>query len=846
MIATVNFSYAADYNPDTQYLPNRTTYGDLGIIEMPSARMAADGQLALNVSTLENTQRYSLAFQFLPWLEGAFRYSRLQDFPHPGRTDYDRSLGLKIRLMQESSYLPEVSVGIRDLIGTGIYGSEYFTASKTIWDFDVTTGMGWGRLASNETLPNPFGLILKSFNSRPRFSVQGGQVNFGQWFHGPYAGIFGGVVWHSPLDGVDVLAEYSSDRYTNEIKASAGSFHYKMPFNFGVSYHPYDEIALTAGWLYGSTLGVTLTISADPTAPNYSARIGPEPMPISLRTAEERRTAVTHFVDNRAQVRPEDSVGAWVDVSDHRNVVQARLTSELTNLSGQVADFEIDGKTLMINLHGERHPAERCKTYAKLAANSGAAIDSVAVADLNNPSGNVAVCEVPEDAQANVVLASATLNDDGDLISATATQDTTLDAAPSYEAPAQNAPMNIPDIERKIRADADAQSLGIEAISIGQSEAVVYIDNETYYFEAEAIGRLVRVLMADTPSDIEVFRIVSVVDGIALRQTRIERAPLERMYLVYGHVPEVQQAVSVELPPRNNPVLDAGQRNTYPRFSWAISPQLREGLFDPKRPIEFELAGVATGSIDILPGLSLDAAADGSIWNNYDTSRNSNSKLPHVRSDWNKYFKQGSNGIGSLSVDYITTVAPDVYVMGRAGILEDMFAGAGAQVLWRPSGQRWAIGADAYEVWQRGFDRLIDLQHYRVLTGHVTVYYQSPWYGLNFAIHAGRYLAGDYGATFEITRRFDTGVEVGAFATFTNVPFKTFGEGSFDKGILIHIPLEWMLPFFTQSSYDLALRPLSRDGGQRLAGDDSLYGITDSTSGSEIAGHIDDIAYPPH
>jgi hypothetical protein len=126
----------------------------------------------------------------------------------------------------------------------------------------------------------------------------------------------------------------------------------------------------------------------------------------------------------------------------------------------------------------------------------------------------------------------------------------------------------------------------------------------------------------------------------------------------------------------------------------------------------------------------------------------------------------------------------------------------------------------------------------------VSVYYASPWYGLNFNIHAGRYLAGDYGATFELTRRFDSGVEIGAFATFTNVPFSKFGEGSFDKGIIIHIPFEWALPIFSQGSYDLTLRSLTRDGGQRLDNDDSLYRETLSTSYGEIVRHADEINEP--
>jgi hypothetical protein len=147
-------------------------------------------------------------------------------------------------------------------------------------------------------------------------------------------------------------------------------------------------------------------------------------------------------------------------------------------------------------------------------------------------------------------------------------------------------------------------------------------------------------------------------------------------------------------------------------------------------------------------------------------------------------------------------------------------------------------------VWKRDFDRLFGVQDYYAFTGHASIYYRSPWYGLNFYVHAGRYLAGDYGATFEVTRRFSTGVEIGAYATFTNVPFSKFGEGSFDKGIIIHIPFEWGLPLFSQSSYDLHLNSLTRDGGQRLVGDDSLYEETRRTSYGEIAQHFDDFVDP--
>jgi hypothetical protein len=179
-------------------------------------------------------------------------------------------------------------------------------------------------------------------------------------------------------------------------------------------------------------------------------------------------------------------------------------------------------------------------------------------------------------------------------------------------------------------------------------------------------------------------------------------------------------------------------------------------------------------------------------------------------------------------------MAPDVFATVRAGYLESMYMGTGGEVLWRPAGERWAIGADLYDIQERGFDRLLDLQSYHVVTGHVSLYWASPWYDLNFEVRAGQYLAGDRGLTFMATRRFSSGVEIGAFFTRTNVSSVQFGEGSFDKGILIRIPLGWVAPINTQDGINTIIRPVQRDGGQTLDNDATLYDETRRTSDAEM------------
>ncbi|MFP5477545.1 MAG: YjbH domain-containing protein, partial [Gammaproteobacteria bacterium] len=93
-------------------------------------------------------------------------------------------------------------------------------------------------------------------------------------------------------------------------------------------------------------------------------------------------------------------------------------------------------------------------------------------------------------------------------------------------------------------------------------------------------------------------------------------------------------------------------------------------------------------------------------------------------------------------------------------------------------------------------------------------------------LSAGQYLAGDRGVSIDIAKRFDNGLTMGAYATKTNVSSAQFGEGSFDKGIFISIPLDALLPRSSRSVIGFNWSPLTRDGGARLGRAVTLYDLT--------------------
>ena len=115
-----------------------------------------------------------------------------------------------------------------------------------------------------------------------------------------------------------------------------------------------------------------------------------------------------------------------------------------------------------------------------------------------------------------------------------------------------------------------------------------------------------------------------------------------------------------------------------------------------------------------------------------------------------------------------------------------------------------------------------DLLDYETTVGHVSLYYNAGGM-FDIQVNAGRYLAKDWGATTTISRKFGSGWEVGGYATLTDVPFDTFGEGSFDKAIYVSVPIDWIISSPIRTKRRLTLRPITRDGGAQLSSARQLY-----------------------
>jgi Bacterial putative lipoprotein (DUF940). len=128
----------------------RNDWGNVGLLQTPTARMAEEGEFAFTASHTSPYSRYNVSMQPFPWFEGTYRYVNVAGVRYgstslSGDQNYkDKSIDFKIRLWDETRWLPAVAIGAQDIGGTGLFASEYVVASKRFGQIDASLGVATG------------------------------------------------------------------------------------------------------------------------------------------------------------------------------------------------------------------------------------------------------------------------------------------------------------------------------------------------------------------------------------------------------------------------------------------------------------------------------------------------------------------------------------------------------------------------------------------------------------------------------------------------------------------------------------------------------------------------------
>lgn len=389
------------------------------------------------------------------------------------------------------------------------------------------------------------------------------------------------------------------------------------------------------------------------------------------------------------------------------------------------------------------------------------------------------------------------------------------------------------DVQQQLTQALGAEGLVLQGFDLAGDEATIRIQNQRWDSSAQAAGRAARVLANTLAPQYERFVVVFQRNGLPISSVTTQRSDLEE--LAFDYDGSWRTFARASLGDEADIARDGELENAFPAFEYYLSPYIAFSLFDPDNPIRADIGPQLDLIYRPAPGLSFTGQFRYPVVGNIaDATRRSNSVLQRVRSDAILYAVESDFEINTLTAEYLFRPRADVFARVTAGYLENMYGGLSGEVLWYPNGSRLALGAELNYAKQRDFDMLLEFQDYDVVTGHASAYYDLG-NGFVSQLDVGRYLAGDWGATLAVDREFNNGFKVGAYFTLTDVPFEEFGEGSFDKGIRLEVPLSWVTGQPSQRTVSQTIQPVLRDGGARLNVNNRLYGFVSDYRGTSVA-----------
>ena len=661
--------------------PTASDWGEIGLLQTPTARMAPAGDARFTFNRVAPYTRGTIMLQPLDWLEAGFRYTDVSNRLYgPSIADdqsyKDKSIDLKLRLAEESHWMPQLALGLRDLGGTGLFSGEYLVASKRWGNWDASLGLGWGYLGSRGNIKNPFSQLSSRFDTRPTAQVgQGGTTATQAWFHGPSA-LFGGLQWQSPTSPWTLKVELDGNNYQHEPQDNNQPT--RSPINFGAVYRYSPNIDLSLGYERGNQLMLGLTF------------------------------------------------------------------------------------------HGGLN-----RLY------------SPKLLDPASPK----------------VLASA---------------------------PSQLPPAGVGNTAKNIEAYT---GWSVRALAQQGSATVLEAETDGALHLQERVERAVAVLHQDTPASSGQFILRLSERGLPMSDITINRAEWVARHLA-PESPAMQlpaQRVSYGAPASTLPTPAPAEVPglSKPGFKLDWGPSYSQILGGPDGFLLYQIGVQSKFEHRFTDNTWLSGALNLRLLDNYDKFKyDAPSNLPRVRTYAREYVTTSRLTMPLLQLTHVRQLGSNQYLSAYGGMLETMYGGVGAEWLYRPWQSQLAFGVDANYVRQRDFSQHFAFRDYHVGTGHATLYWDTGWNDVQVKLSAGRYLAGDSGATLDVKRVFQNGVTMGAWATKTNVSAEQFGEGSFDKGIYATIPFDVMLPKSSPSNANIVWNPLTRDGGARLSRRFTLFDLT--------------------
>jgi hypothetical protein len=210
----------------------------------------------------------------------------------------------------------------------------------------------------------------------------------------------------------------------------------------------------------------------------------------------------------------------------------------------------------------------------------------------------------------------------------------------------------------------------------------------------------------------------------------------------------------------------------------------------------------------------------------YSNISSSHTPLPDaVRSD--SWLYSGRNySFDRLILDQAIQLSDKTFGRLSCGYFDKMYAGTGGEILTFFDEYNLALGMEADWAIIREPGTQLDLLDFKSHTVLGNLYYSVP--RVNVTLHAqyGRFLAGDRGWMFELSREYSTGAILGFWYSFTDTDHMTaFNKGYHHKGIFLDVPARMFTNYESNIRYRYTMAPWTRDVAATVSHWQDLFGL---------------------
>lgn len=214
------------------------------------------------------------------------------------------------------------------------------------------------------------------------------------------------------------------------------------------------------------------------------------------------------------------------------------------------------------------------------------------------------------------------------------------------------------------------------------------------------------------------------------------------------------------------------------------------------------------------------------------------SQIINVRTDISEYYKQRGITVDEAYLQKNWNMGRGWYSRLSAGLFEEEYGGVAGEVLYYPVNSRWALGVDGAYLRKRTYKGIGFTNRIRKFEGYkptwhkfygkqyfFNVYYNWFECEVDFQVKMGKFLANDYGARFELSRYFPSGLKISVWYTHTNAHDNINGRRYHDKGVAFSMPLDVFYTHSERSRFGYGMSAWLRDVGVIGCNGQGLYNL---------------------